>query len=119
MYARSLGREAASCGLNCKDGFPADPRAEKFARIHGLALAAHRTVNVQEFRFRDDDFVIVMEPAHLAAFRTKVDDCHQIVLAGNYCKKRNPYIHDPYNCCDKYFDHCEQRVMEAVRGICG
>lgn len=118
-YARSLGRDAASCGLNCGDGFPADPRAREYAQSQGLTLGSHTTVNVHDFSFRDDDFIVVMEPSHIASFRAKVGHQHSIALAGNYCKSRNPYIHDPYNCCDEFFVRCEQRVMESVRGICG
>ncbi|MGM0767440.1 MAG: hypothetical protein ACQEV6_05410 [Pseudomonadota bacterium] len=118
-FARSLGRQAASCGLNCGDGYPADPRACEFAQSRGLALNDHKTINVNDFNFRDDDFIVVMEPSHIESFRTKAGDQYPIALAGNYCKNQNPYIHDPYNCCDEFFVHCEERVMEAVRGICG
>ncbi|WP_368422465.1 low molecular weight phosphatase family protein [Marinobacter sp.] len=119
VYAQSLGWEAASCGLNCGDDHPADPRARDFALGQGMSLESHRTVNVRHFHFGDNDFVVVMEPSHTSSFQTKVGDDYPIALAGSYCKKRNPYIHDPYNCCDEFFNHCEHRVMEAVRGLCG
>ncbi len=119
VYARSLGRQAASCGLNCGDGFPADPRAIEFAKAQGLSLDSHRTVNVCDFEFRDTDFIVVMEPSHITSFQGKVSQRLQVVLAGSYCKSPNPYIHDPFNCCDEFFTHCENRVMESVRGICG
>lgn len=119
VYGRSLGWETASCGFGCGDGFPADPRAKDFARSHGLSLTEHQTVNIRDFQFRDSDFIVVMEPSHLALFREKSGANFPVVLAGNYCPNPNPYIHDPYNCCDEFFERCEQRVMEAVRGICG
>jgi len=119
VYARSLGKQAASCGLNCGDGFPADPRAIQFARAHGLTLDRHRTVNVRDFEFRDTDFIVVMEPSHISSFRGKVDRNFPVLLAGSYCRTPIPYIHDPFNCCDEFFTRCEGKVMEAVRGICG
>lgn len=122
VYAKSLGRDAASCGFGCREGFPADPRAIRFAESQGLSLESHQTVNISNFEFRDSDLVIVMEPSHLRLYREKVEkskQIHRILLAGNYCKKPNPYIHDPFNCCDEFFERCESRVMEAVRGICG
>jgi len=118
VYAQSLGRDAASCGFGCGDGFPADPRAAEFALSQGLSLEAHRTVNIQDFRFREDDFIVVMEPSHLSLFQQRGGTDLPVVLAGNYCKSPNPYIHDPYSCCDEFFLRCEQRVMDAVRGIC-
>jgi len=54
-YARSLGKTAASCGLYCGDGYPADPRAHNFAKSQGLTLEDHKTVNVADFQFLDTD----------------------------------------------------------------
>ncbi|MFY3773158.1 hypothetical protein ACOSZC_03405 [Marinobacter salsuginis] len=121
VYAKKLGRKAASCGFACKDGFQADPRAREFARSQGLSLEDHQTVNINNFEFLDSDFIVVMEPSHLRLLHQKADNAtlmNDPVLAGNFCKTPNPYIHDPYNCCDEFFERCELRVMEAVRGIC-
>ncbi|SFM53524.1 protein-tyrosine phosphatase [Marinobacter zhejiangensis] len=119
VYARSLGKQAASCGLNCGDGFPADPRAMAHASQFGLSLEDHRTVNVKDFEFRSSDLIVVMEPAHLTSFQEKVGGNYRLVLAGSFCRRPSPYIHDPYNCCIEFFTHCENKVLEAVRGICG
>ncbi|WP_157665597.1 arsenate-mycothiol transferase ArsC [Marinobacter salarius] len=118
VYARSLGKEAASCGLHCGDEFPADPRARAFARHQGLSLEDHKTVNVKDFAFRETDLIVVMEPDHIKSFQQKVGSKCQLVLAGSYCKNPFPYIHDPFNTCEEFFSRCEQRVMEAVRGLC-
>jgi len=118
VYARSLGKESASCGLHCGDGFPADHRAKAFASQQGLSLEGHKTVNVRDFEFQDEDLIVVMEPAHITSFQDKVGKKYRVVLAGSYCGKPFPYIHDPFNTCDEFFTHCEQRVMEAVRGLC-
>ena len=117
VYARSLGMEAASCGLNCGDNYPADPRARAFARDHGLSLEQHKTVNVRDFNFQDSDLIVVMEPSHLYQFEKKVGTQHTLVLAGSYCKKNTPYIHDPFNCSSAFFNRCESTVMESVRGL--
>lgn len=118
VYARSLGRNSASCGLNCGDGNAADPRARGFATQNSLDLETHRTTNVKNFSFRSDDLIVVMEPSHIASFRKLVGSQHRIVLAGSYCKWPRPYIHDPYNCCSEFFSKCESQVLEAVRRIC-
>lgn len=117
VYARSLGLEAASCGLNCGDNFPADPRAREYARAQGLNLEEHRTVNVRDFEFQSSDLIVVMEPSHIDQFRTKVGDSYPLLLAGSYCNKPTPYIHDPFNCCPAFFARCEARVMDCVRGM--
>lgn len=118
VYARSLGRDAASCGLNCGDGFPADARAMEFAASHGLSLENHKTVNVKDFVFRSDDLIVVMEPTQIIEFREKVGRDYAVALAGTYCNNPVPYIHDPFNCNDEFFIHCEKNVMESVRGMC-
>ncbi len=116
-YAKSLGVEAASFGLSCTEGFPADPRAIEFGRKVGLDLLSHRTVNVVNFRIREGDLLIGMEPKHteklVSLFRLSIP----ITLAGMACRKPIAYIHDPYNCSKSYFDRCETTVLDAVRGI--
>ena len=119
VYATKLGREAASCGLHCGDDYPADMRAIEFAKQYGLELEDHRTINARNFEFRSTDLIVVMEPAHATAFRSIVGDGYKLVLAGSYCKSPYPYIHDPYNCCTEFFVRCENRVIEAVREMCG
>jgi len=118
VYARSLGIDAASCGLNCGTGFPADPRAREFAQGQGLSLEAHKTVNVRDFEFHNSDLIVVMEPSHLFQFQNRVGKNYPLVLAGNYCSNPTPYIHDPFSCCPAFFTRCETKVMECVRGIC-
>lgn len=117
VYARSLGLEAASCGLNCGDAYPADPRAREFAKQHGLSLEGHQTVNVCDFVFRASDLIVVMEPSHLHQFKQKVGTQYSLLLAGSYCRNPKPYIHDPFNCCPAFFTRCETTVMESVRGL--
>lgn len=119
VYAASLGWNAASCGLHCGDNYPADSRAQAFAKKHDLDLGSHKTTNVKDFRFNDDDLIVVMEPAHITGFEKLVGQGYQVVLAGKYCDPANPYIHDPFNCCPEYFDLCEQKVMESVKVLCG
>ncbi|MBZ2167852.1 hypothetical protein K8I84_03670 [Marinobacter sp. F4216] len=118
VYARSLGREARSCGLDCTDGHPADPRARKFAAANGLSLDDHVTVNAKNFEFQDSDLIVVMEPSHIDSFQRRVGPSHALALAGAYCSPPNPYIHDPFNCSDEFFVRCEQKVMEAVGKLC-
>lgn len=117
VYARSLGMEAASCGLNCGDNYPADPRAREFAKAQGLSLEGHKTVNVRDFEFQSSDLIVVMEPSHLDQFQKKVGKNYPMALAGSYCETPTPYIHDPFNCCQAFFTRCESMVMECVRGI--
>jgi len=117
VYARSLGMEAASCGLNCGDAYPADPRAIEFAKQQGLSLVDHKTVNGRDFEFRDSDLIVVMEPSHLHQFEKKVGTQYSLVLAGSYRPNPIPYIHDPFNCCPAFFTRCETIVMECVRGL--
>lgn len=117
-YAHSLGRDTKSCGLDCTDGHPADPRAREFARKHDLNLDRHVTVNVNNFEFHHDDLIILMEPSHIPAFEKKVGGGYSLALAGSYCERPIPYIHDPFNCSNEFFENCAYKIMEAVREIC-
>ncbi|MCS5583712.1 hypothetical protein [Marinobacter sp.] len=118
VYARSLGREARSCGLDCSDGNPADPRARALAKKRGLTLDHHKTVNVKNFEFRDNDLVVLMEPRHIREFQRKVGKDFSLALAGAYCEKPTPYIHDPFNCSLEFFENCERTIMNAVNSLC-
>lgn len=117
VYARSLGMDAASCGLNCGDDYPADPRAREFAKEQGLSLEQHKTVNVRDFEFKGSDVIVVMEPSHIEQFEQKIGKNYTLVLAGSYCRNPSPYIHDPFSCCPAFFKRCETKVMESVRGL--
>ena len=118
-YARSVGIDAYSCGLDCGVGFPADPRAAEIGKELDLDLRSHQTKRVDQFDFLPDDLIVVMEPKHVKKFKQQVGNQHKIVLAGLCCPDPFPYLHDPYNCNASYFRHCETFVLSSVRRLCG
>jgi len=118
-YAKSFGVDAASFGLNCTDGHPADPRTVQYGIAFGLDLSDHKTINLKNFSIRDGDILVGMEPKHVKELGALPLKGVPVVLAGVACRKPIAYIHDPYNCSESYFDRCEATVLEAVRGILG
>ena len=84
-YARSLGKTAASCGLYCGDGYPADPRAHNFAKSQGLTLEDHKTVNVADFQFLATHYTAGTEPSHLSSLQETVRVGYRVVSAGGSC----------------------------------
>lgn len=118
-YARSLGLESDSCGIDCGVGFPADPRASEFAKQLGLDLGPHKTKRVDQYKFLPDDIIVVMEPKHLKKVKQHIGEHQKLFLAGMCCPDPFPYLHDPYNCNKDFFRHCEEFVVLSVRGMYG
>ncbi len=121
-YARSLGIEAISFGLDTRGGDPADPRAVNFAARQGLDMSGHVTTTVDQVRLKPGDLLLVMEPAQydqLARHEQKQQWPAGIQKAILPLFKRRPvpYLHDPYSATGVFFDHCERQVVEAVDGL--
>ncbi|ROQ18059.1 protein-tyrosine-phosphatase [Marinimicrobium koreense] len=109
--ANSMGFPSVSYGLHCRGGDPADPRARSFAESISLDLSLHITRNFQDYTYQSGDLIVGMEPSHLAALRDReIPPTTTITLAGLWLPKAKPYIHDPHNTCDMFFDRCEREV---------
>jgi protein-tyrosine-phosphatase len=123
-YARAKGLEAASFGLHCPDGDPADPRAISFAGSQGLDLSTHLTRNISGYEPAENDLILVMEPRHLdelgeLARQKQWPQRLQYSILPLFRSRPSAYLHDPYNTSPAFFDLCERQVMEAVDGIAG
>ncbi|MCG7199468.1 low molecular weight phosphatase family protein [Marinobacter pelagius] len=117
VYARKLGRVAASCGIECESGYPADDRAIKFARRLELNLENHRTKNVRDFEFAENDIIIGMEPRHLRLIKELNINVSRLGLIGCWHPQSIAYIHDPFNCSIQYFNRCESIIIDSVKGM--
>lgn len=116
-YAKNLGAIACSCGLECQDGFSADPRAIEYGQHLGLDLARHKTTNISQMKLTENDLIIAMEPAHTETLKRLKIGQAQTTLAGLWLSPPQSYIHDPYSTNDKFFSFCEGLVVSAAGGI--
>jgi protein-tyrosine phosphatase len=108
---------AESYGLDCRDGAPADPRAQQFAKTIDIDLAQHCSRHIRSYKPALGDLVVAMEPRHLLQLPPHIASIAQISLVGLWMTCPQPYIHDPYNTGAKYFERCEQLVVSGVEGV--
>lgn len=116
-FARSLGLNSASVGLECTDGNSADERAQALATIRSLNMSGHATMNVRNFKKQSGDLFIVMEPKHLHALKNLLGVSYQVTLIGLWPEKKNSYVHDPYSANQKYFNNCIDYLASCVEAI--
>ncbi len=116
-YAKSLGANADSCGLDCQNDFPADPRAIAYAQSSALDLSTHITTHIAKMSFTESDLIIAMEPKHLSWLENANTGPAQITLAGFWLAKPIAYIHDPFSTNDVFFSVCEQTVINTTEAI--
>lgn len=116
-FARSLGLNSASVGLECTDGNSADERAQALATIRSLNMSGHATMNARNFKKQPGDLFIVMEPKHLHALKNLLGVSYQVTLIGLWPEKKNSYVHDPYSANQKYFNNCIDYLASCVEAI--
>lgn len=117
FYARYLGLEAESYGLNCRGGDPADPRIIAIAENLGMDVGGHVTRNIRDYRPLPDHLVVAMEPGQIEALPTGVKSQAQITLAPLWYNQPNLYLHDPYSANPNYFDKCTTNLMGALDNL--
>jgi len=114
--ASKSGYTAESMGLNCTPDRPADPRAVEFAERNGYELSGHRTRLLEPGACREGDLLVGMEPKHVGTIQQQgLAGPAQLTLLGLWHPSRpSAYIHDPYMASDRFFERCEQYVVEAT-----
>lgn len=115
--AKSLGVNAISLGIACREGAQADPRAIAFANTIDIDLYQHRTQSLQSVNIVPGDLIVVMEPDHIKHFETFITNGVQLTLAGLWDSNACAYIHDPYCSNQTFFSRCEQRVVAASQAL--
>ncbi|MDG1937282.1 MAG: hypothetical protein P8I62_00260 [Pseudomonadales bacterium] len=116
-FARSLGLNSASIGLECTDGNSADKRAQALAAQRSLDMSGHLTTNARNFKKQPGDLFIVMEPRHLYALKQLLDASCQVTLIGLWAEKKKAYLHDPYSANQSFFNHCIDYLAVCVEAI--
>lgn len=120
--ARSLGMEAASCGIYTTDGGPANEEAIHVAAKKGLSLAEHKTTTISSLIFQKNDLLIAMEPWQADFMTEMLGEEYRYTLMGLWHTPVTPHIHDPFGGGEAYFNKCfdyiEKSVQEIANKIC-
>ena len=109
--------ESISFGLDTIDGALANDKAILTAQKFGHNLQNHRTTSFKSMVFNDFDLLIAMEPEQLNDLITKTENRYQYTLLGLWCKDKLPYINDPYNTVEQYYENCFKAIEDGVNTI--
>lgn len=117
LVARSQGINSISCGIDTKNGLPANENAVEAATRRGKNLGMHETRTVDSLAIQEGDLFVVMEPWHGSLLRLRYGDRIDCTLLGLWSSPASPYIHDPYGGTSAYFDRCFEQIEKSVYGI--
>ena len=115
VFARSLGVEAISCGLETIEYAPANDDARRTALQRGYTLEDHRTKPVMYMVFKPTDLLIVMEPWQVEFLSKNLQRKHQYTLLGLWAEPVLPHLQDPYGCRGEYFNKCFSYIEKSAQ----
>lgn len=116
-FARTLGIETVSCGLDTIEGAPANSDAIRTAKYKGIILKEHITTPIMYLPLKKSDLLVVMEPWQAEFLQQNLVRKHQITLLGLWSQPIRPHIQDPYGSSAEYFELCFSYIEEYVKKI--
>ncbi len=120
-FAKSLGIDAISCGIDTDPGHPANDVAIKVGASRGFDLSQHKTQPVRLLQFKENDLLLAMEPWQVEYLSKEYGEHSSCSLLGLWGSPVLPYIHDPYGASSIYFSNCfdylEDSIHEVARKI--
>ncbi|VAW54767.1 hypothetical protein MNBD_GAMMA06-588 [hydrothermal vent metagenome] len=117
VFARSLGMNAISCGINTRNDFPANADATKTAGVRGVDLSNHKTTPVMYVLFKKTDLIITMEPWQASSLVKNLKRKHYVTLLGLWLPPLRPHVPDPYGLNAAYFNNCFDYIESSVNEI--
>ena len=115
--AQSLGVDSISCGVDTRNGFPANEGAIRTAEAKGIDLRKHRTTPIQSLAFLDSDLFVAMEPWQVEYIGREFGGKYRCSLLGLWGRPVSPYIQDPYGTSSVYFSHCFNYIEKSVHEV--
>lgn len=115
-YARKVGINCVSVGIEATMGCLANDRAVVFAGQLGTSLEEHYSRRLDQHDYSDTDLLIGMEPQHLGPMHAQSNGA-QMTLLGLWAVPRKPYLHDPYNASDEYMRDCFKYIEGCVNSL--
>lgn len=113
FLATRSGLASISVGTSTRGGDPANPDALRMAQQFGIDLSDHVSQRLQDTEFTDRDLFVCMEPIHADAVCQQLPDA-RVTLIGLWHSPKRPYIPDPYNRSDEYFQRCFSWIESAI-----
>ena len=115
--ANKAGFNACSAGIGCGNKGAADPRAVRFAESHDIDLHSHKTTPYADVSFSDKDLLVLMDMKHVQQIEQKFSLPANVTFLRLWTDTFSPYIHDPYNTNERYFEHCSELVMASTLAL--
>lgn len=104
-----------SIGLDTKTGKEANPRMVKTAKDLGFDLTVHRATNIDDFKFKETDLLVCMQPEHIKMLNGLGLRNQKILLGAFHNSIFRIRIPDPYSANDSYMRNCAEIVIEATK----
>lgn len=105
--------DSDSFGLDTTTGVASDRRFSDACRTRGYDLNSHRATDLADFKIRNDDLLVCMEPQHASELTKKFGEVKVILLGGSH-KCFFPYIHDPFCSRSDYLPVCIERIENSI-----
>tara|TARA_R110002073_G_scaffold335986_1_gene529731 strand:- start:1501 stop:2148 length:648 start_codon:yes stop_codon:yes gene_type:complete len=117
--ARHIGLSAASAGLGADRGGKANPQAIKVAFNRKIDLQFHKTTNVDDLVISEGDLFLCMEPSQAILVENLLgkNARQQVSLLGLWSEEKRPFLQDPYELLDEYWDTCFNIIDSALSRI--
>lgn len=120
VRARQFFENTTSFGLQAKSGESANSLAIQNAARRDLDLRDHHAISLHDVTLGSDDLLVGMEPAHVSALdaivrRERLGS--QVTLLGIWSDCLRPYLADPYNRSDSFFQTCYTCIDKNLHQI--
>lgn len=121
-YAKHKGINSNSAGLTAAVEEMAADMSIITAKIYKVDLTKHRTTNIYDFKVKDGDLFLCMEPTqaeYILDYLGENNFCDntQVSLLGLWSNNRRTYLQDPYGLKEPYWNVCFHIIRSAVDNI--
>ena len=105
-----------SAGTGAWEGQPASEHSVEIASLDGVDLRRHRSRRLTAPMVREADWVIVMEPSHLAAVRALGADESRTFVISDFPPPGEPdlCVDDPFGGSREAYEECWRRIRRHV-----
>lgn len=105
-----------SAGTGAWEGQPATDHSVQVAAIDGVDLRGHRSRRLTAPMVREADWIIVMEPSHLAAVRALGADESRTFVLSEFPPPGEPDlgVDDPFGGSREAYEECWRRIRRHV-----
>jgi protein-tyrosine phosphatase len=105
-----------SAGTGAREGQPASEHSVEVASLDDVDLSRHRSRRLTAAMVREADWIIVMEPSHLAAVRALGADASRTFVLSEFPPPGEPDlgVDDPFGGSREAYEECWRRIRRHV-----